>query len=164
MHRSIGNRSQSADNTPIGFDRRSKNRPKQADQMTFQIHNITTNRRQGMHSHFADPGLLRGDSDSDKSAAEYRVRDSDSDKSAAEYRVRDSDSDKSAAEYRVRDSDSDKSAAEYRVRDSDSDKSAAEYRGFRNGSPKRIGPLARRVGPLRRRTADPPWLITMSYE
>ena len=28
--------------------------------MTFQIHNITTNRRQGMHSHFADPGLLRG--------------------------------------------------------------------------------------------------------
>ena len=25
-----------------------------------------------MHSHFADPGLLRGDSDSDKSAAEYR--------------------------------------------------------------------------------------------
>ena len=122
MHRSIGNRSQSADNTPIGFDRRSKNRPKQADQMTFQIHNITTNRRQGMHSHFADPGLLRGDSDSDKSAAEYRVRDSDSDKSAVEYRVRDSDSDKSA---------------EYRVRDSDSDKSAAEYRGFWNGSPKR---------------------------
>ena len=60
MHRSIGNRSQSPDNTPIGFDRSSKNRPKQADQMTFQIHNITTNRRQGMHSHFADPGLLRG--------------------------------------------------------------------------------------------------------
>ena len=28
--------------------------------MTFQIHNITTNRRQAMHSHFADPGLLRG--------------------------------------------------------------------------------------------------------
>ena len=159
MHRSIGNRSQSADNTPIGFDRRSKNRPKQADQMTFQIHNITINRRQGMHSHFADPGLLRGDSDSDKSAAEYRVRDSDSDKSAAEYRVRDSDSDKSATEYRVRDSDSDKSAAEYRVRDSDLDKSAAEYRGDAD----RIGPLARRVGPLRW-TADPPWLITMSHK
>ena len=50
------------------------------------------------------------------------------------------------------------------TRDRDS-KSAAEYRGFRNGSAKRTvsGPLARRVGPLRW-TADPPWLITMSYE
>ena len=36
MHRSIGNRSQSADNAPIGFDRSSQNRSHQADQMTFK--------------------------------------------------------------------------------------------------------------------------------
>ena len=36
MHRSIGNQSQSADNGPIGFDRSSQNRSKQADQMMFQ--------------------------------------------------------------------------------------------------------------------------------
>ena len=36
MHRSIGNRSQSAPNAPFGFDRSSQNRSNQADQMTFQ--------------------------------------------------------------------------------------------------------------------------------
>ena len=36
MHRSIGNRSQSANNAPIGFDWSSQNRSEQANQMTFQ--------------------------------------------------------------------------------------------------------------------------------
>ena len=76
--------------------------------------------------------------------------------------------------------DSDKSAAEYRVRDSGLGqirrgvsspglglgqiRRGVSWLSERIRETDRIGPLARRVGPLRRWTADPPWLISMSYE